>query len=164
MKGGKIQHNDLLFKESGAPIRNLNDLYDHWVWTLFKSVKVRYREPYAARHSCISWNLMIGKNLLWVAKQHGHSVQTMLANYAAWTEGAKEEDIEAIKTAMNARPTSINKPSLMVVNGPLESPEFGTDLSQHPRQNCVSRRMRWEMFGGKGGTRTLDLGIMSATL
>jgi len=26
----------------------------------------------------MSWNLMIGKNPLWVAKQHGHSVQTTL--------------------------------------------------------------------------------------
>jgi hypothetical protein len=26
---------------------------------------------------------MLGKNLLWVAKQHGHSVQTMLDVYAA---------------------------------------------------------------------------------
>lgn len=41
-------------------------------------MKVRYRDPYNARHSSVSWNLMIGKNPLWVAKQHGHSVQTML--------------------------------------------------------------------------------------
>jgi integrase len=60
-------------------------------------MKVRYREPYNARHSSVSWNLMIGKNPLWVAKQHGHSVQTMLEVYAAWTEGAKEADIEAIR-------------------------------------------------------------------
>ena len=47
-------------------------------------------DPYNARHSSVSWNLMVGKNPLWVAKQHGHSVQTMLEVYAAWTEGAKE--------------------------------------------------------------------------
>jgi len=45
---------------------------------------------------------MIGKNLLWVVKQHGHSVTSMLTMYAAWTEGAKESDIEAIKQAMEA--------------------------------------------------------------
>jgi hypothetical protein len=34
-----------------------------------------------------------GKNLLWVAKQHGHSVTTMLRIYTAWAEGAIEADI-----------------------------------------------------------------------
>jgi hypothetical protein len=45
---------------------------------------------------------MIGKNALWVAKQHGHSIATMLRAYATWTEGAVEVDIEAIKRSMNA--------------------------------------------------------------
>ncbi|MGA2778466.1 MAG: hypothetical protein ABSF94_12995 [Steroidobacteraceae bacterium] len=26
----------------------------------------------------MTWQLMLGKNLLWVAKQHGHSVEVML--------------------------------------------------------------------------------------
>ena len=72
---------------------------------------------------------MIGKNPLWVAKQHGHSVQTMLEVYAAWTEGAKEADIEAIRQAMQSSPrmpARIEKPTALV---PLRSPEFGTDLA-----------------------------------
>jgi hypothetical protein len=36
---------------------------------------------------------------LWVAKQHGHSVQTMLDAYAAWLEGTTESDLLAIKEA-----------------------------------------------------------------
>jgi hypothetical protein len=59
------------------------------------TIKARYREPYNARHSFVSWNLMLGKNLLWVAKQHGHSVQTMLDVYAAWIEGSQEADLDA---------------------------------------------------------------------
>ncbi len=47
---------------------------------------------------------MLGKNLLWVAKQHGHSVEVMLRMYAAWLEGATEADIHAIKQAMQMRP------------------------------------------------------------
>jgi hypothetical protein len=43
---------------------------------------------------------MLGKNLLWVAKQHGHSVEVMLRMYAAWLGGATESDIRAIKQAM----------------------------------------------------------------
>jgi hypothetical protein len=45
---------------------------------------------------------MIGKNPLWVAKQHGHSIATMLRAYAAWAEGTAEVDVEAIKRSMNA--------------------------------------------------------------
>jgi hypothetical protein len=44
---------------------------------------------------------MVGHNPLWVAKQHGHRIATMLSAYAAWTEGAREEDIAAIRDAMN---------------------------------------------------------------
>jgi hypothetical protein len=38
---------------------------------------------YSARHSSVNWNLMVGKNPLWVAMPHGYSVQTMLDTYAA---------------------------------------------------------------------------------
>lgn len=38
--------------------------------------------------ACSTRNLMVGKNVLWVAKQHGHSIVTMLRIYAAWAEGA----------------------------------------------------------------------------
>lgn len=31
---------------------------------------------------------MVGKNVLWVARQHGHSIVTMPRIYAAWAEGA----------------------------------------------------------------------------
>jgi hypothetical protein len=47
----------------------------------------------------MTWQLMMGKNLLWVARQHGHSVEVMLRMCAAWLEGATEADIHAIKQA-----------------------------------------------------------------
>jgi hypothetical protein len=45
---------------------------------------------------------MLGRNPLWVAKQHGHSISTMLSIYAAWVEGALEVDVETIRESMNA--------------------------------------------------------------
>ena len=45
---------------------------------------------------------MMGKNPLWVAKQHGHSIATMLRAYAAWADGTAEVDVEAIKRSINA--------------------------------------------------------------
>jgi hypothetical protein len=47
---------------------------------------------------------MVGRNPLWVAKQHGHSITPMLRAYAAWAEGAIEADIDAIKHAMDFSP------------------------------------------------------------
>ncbi len=41
-------------------------------------MKLRYRKPYCARHSSVSWNLMIGRNPLWVAKQHGLAHEGLL--------------------------------------------------------------------------------------
>src|SRR5262249_49171815 len=64
-----------------------------------------YRRPYTARQTSVSWNLMVGKNPLWVAKQHGHSIATMLRAYAAWAEGTAEVDVEAIKRSMDATET-----------------------------------------------------------
>jgi len=59
---------------------------------VLESSQVRYREPYNnARHSYISWCLMIGKNILLVAKEDGHSAQTMLSTLATWIEGAKKQ-------------------------------------------------------------------------
>jgi integrase len=106
-QSGRIRHDHVFFQDSGAPIRLLNYPYERWRHTLRMSVKLRYRKPYCARHSSVSWNLMIGRNPLWVAKQHGHSVTTMLRVYTAWADGAIETDIEAIKRAMEQRPASL---------------------------------------------------------
>jgi integrase len=101
---GKIDHAFVFFRQDGAPIINLSYPYDRWRYVLERT-QTRYREPYNARHSYISWCLMIGKNILLVAKEDGHSVHTMLTTYARWTEGATESDIETIRRAMECSPT-----------------------------------------------------------
>jgi integrase len=110
---GKINHDHVFFLDCGEPIQNLQCPQIRWRKTL-QSLKLRYRRPYTARHSSVSWNLMVGKNVLWVAKQHGHSIVTMLRIYAAWAEGAVEADVEAIKRSMNL--TSIRRESLALNN------------------------------------------------
>jgi len=160
---GKIHHDYLFFRDDGRPLRDLKYPYDRWRWTLMMTLGTRYREPYNARHSFVSWNLMVGKNLLWVAKQHGHSVATMLATYGTWIEGSQNEDLEAIKRAMAASPRSAVRLRL-VPERPSQHAEFGTDLALEPRFTSISRCMRRALYGGKGGTRTLDPGIMSAVL
>jgi hypothetical protein len=118
-------------------------------------LSIRCREPYAARHSSVSWNLMIGRNPLWTARQHGHSVQVMLTTYGTWIEGATEADIEMIKAAMAGEATGTK---IMALNSPshsLNSPEFGTDLA--PKKGWG--RLSWRkikhfnvLTGGADGT------------
>src|SRR5438128_462781 len=98
---GAISHEQLFFTAEGEPIRRLAYPYSRWRRTL-QNLAVRYRKPYSARHSSVSWDLMMGRNPLWVAKQHGHSISTMLSVYAAWVEGALEVDVETIRESMNA--------------------------------------------------------------
>lgn len=87
---GRVDHDHLFFHADGAPIRRHSEVYGRWRSTL-KKLALRYRKPYAARHSSVSWLLMIGKNPLWVAGQHGHSVLTMLSVYAAWVQDAAKK-------------------------------------------------------------------------
>jgi integrase len=168
---GQIQHENLFFKEDGSPIGNLQYPWVRWRRTL-RALKARYRDPYNARHSSVSWNLMVGKNPLWVAKQHGHSVQTMLEVYAAWTEGAKESDIEAIKRAMESRPREMALPSVAVQDpaqptantntDPLEAPRFATKTPpEHPRPGATCGIKR-KNTGGERGIRTLE-GLLTLT-
>jgi hypothetical protein len=44
--------------------------------------------------------LVIGKNLLWVAQNHGHSAAVILKAYAKWLTGSTDKDVAKIRTAM----------------------------------------------------------------
>jgi integrase len=141
---GKIRHEHLFFLEDGRPISDPE--ITRWRWSeSIKGLSIRRRGPYHARHSSVTWQLMLGRNLLWVEKQHGHSVEGMLRMYAAWLEGATEADIHAIKQAIEKRPSarspyldsrtaisSINAARnhvAQIVIRPPKSPEFGSRLA-----------------------------------
>ncbi|MDB6102662.1 MAG: phage integrase family protein [Gammaproteobacteria bacterium] len=95
-----IQNEPHLFvTDEGGPIPDVTYPYGRWERTL-KRLRIRYRRPYVARHTSVSWNLMMGRNPLLIAKEHGHRILTMLTVYAAWTEGAVEADFWAIHDAM----------------------------------------------------------------
>ena len=100
IRAGLIDHDHLFFTDSGAPIPDVKYPYVRWQRTL-RRLAIRYRKPYMARHTSVSWNLMIGRNPLLVAKEHGHRLTTMLSVYAAWAEGAVETDTAVIRESMN---------------------------------------------------------------
>jgi integrase len=121
-RAGLIHQEHLFFTEEGIPIRDAKYPYGPWRSTL-QRLPIRYRKPYAARHTSVSWNLMVGHNPLWVAKQHGHRIATMLSAYAAWTEGAREGDIAAIRDAMNGDgPNPCSAPLIPPPRPPKPSP------------------------------------------
>jgi integrase len=141
---GKIRHEHMFFLEDGRPISDPE--ITRWRWSeSIKALNIRRRGPYHARHSSVTWQLMLGKNLLWVAKQHGHSVEVMLRMYAAWLEGATDADIHAIKKATEKGPSTLvaipdSRAAISAVNfasiraqqiviRPLKSPEFGSSLA-----------------------------------
>lgn len=66
-----------IFAIDGKPYHDTQVPWKRWEFTL-KRLGIRYREPYQARHTSVTWNLLIGKNLLWVAEQHGHSPAVIL--------------------------------------------------------------------------------------
>lgn len=82
-----------------GPYHDLQVQQRHWAW-LHKKLGIRYRVPYQLRHTSVTWNLMIGKNLLWVAQNHGHSVSVMLKVYAKWLRGTTDAEVNAIRKAM----------------------------------------------------------------
>jgi hypothetical protein len=142
-------------------MRNLQYPYVRWRRTLARLRTIRYRKPYCARHSSVSWDLMIGRNPLWVAKQHGHSITTMLRVYAAWAEGAIESDIKAIKRAMRSDPTQA---PAVVVSKPRSTrtavqhrarpshtpPQAGPNhLAVRPRSDNISAGGAKDLTGGE---------------
>lgn len=107
VKSGRITHGFLFFQADGAPLADLSYPYRRWRYVL-GAAGVRYREPYNARHSFISWSLMTGKNLLKLAQEDGHRLQTLLSTYAAWTEHATEADVALIRQAMTRVPRRVD--------------------------------------------------------
>ncbi|MDB6084835.1 MAG: phage integrase family protein [Gammaproteobacteria bacterium] len=164
---GHIRHPYLFFLEDGHPIDDPEVTRRRWNESLAK-LGLRQRGPYHARHTSVTWQLMTGKNLLWVAKQHGHSVQVMLTMYAAWLEGATDADIEAIKAAMHSRvkrgPSLFVVPEIAASGSALKSPEFGTSLALGKARGSLSAgnhrenmwRRGWDSNPRAGITRPSD--------
>ena len=129
IRSGLVQHDHLFFTEAGHPIKHLGYCYWRWQHTL-KRLPIRYRKPYMARHTSVSWNLMLGRNPLLVAKEHGHRPTTMLTVYAAWAEGAREPDVEAIREARDR--TRRRRVRRAPVNTHIDAQSKGTQAPRAP--------------------------------
>ena len=70
---GIVDHEKVFSHPSGKAFHCLQVQWRRWKRTQ-KALGLGQRDPYSARHTSVSWNLMVGKNPLWLAQQHGHSV------------------------------------------------------------------------------------------
>ncbi len=111
LREGGRRHSHLFVTGDGSPLRSIHEPATRWASTLAR-LPIRPRRPYCARHSSVSWNLMLGKNPLWVARQHGHSVRTMLEVYAARVEGAVESDLTALRRSIDLPRLDCGNPRL----------------------------------------------------
>lgn len=82
------------------------------VWTRsLKSCEVRYRPPKECRDTSVTLALMAGANPVWVAAQHGHSVQVMMRDYAKWIPSAdKGANLAAVNQALASAGSTSEKP------------------------------------------------------
>lgn len=90
----------VFLREDGRPWHDIQVQWKRWTYTL-KRLGIRYRRPYQMRHTSVTWNLLVGKNPLWVADQHGHGMGVSLKTYAKWLRGTSDADIERLKRALN---------------------------------------------------------------
>lgn len=73
-----------------------------WQFAL-RSAGVRYRAPKECRDTSVTMALMAGANPMWVAMQHGHSVQVMLKDYAKWVPSAdRGSNLAAVNASLGA--------------------------------------------------------------
>lgn len=66
---------------TGKPWNDDGEQRELWIVAL-RLAKVRYRPPKECRDTSVTLALMAGADPVWVAAQHGHSVQVMLRDYA----------------------------------------------------------------------------------
>jgi hypothetical protein len=96
---------------------------------------------------------MIGRSALWVARQHGHSIATMLRAYAAWAEGAIEADLEAIRRAMGFGPHAIRPITRAIPAIKEPKDDLALDLALADGPAVLSARNECGRSGGERGIR-----------
>jgi integrase len=66
-----------------------------------RRVGVRHRPPKELRDTSVTMALAAGADPYWVARQHGHSVQTMMKDYAGWIPKAdRGRNLAAVNAAL----------------------------------------------------------------
>ena len=86
----QMQPHGRVFATFGQPAKPWHDEQVQWrIWTrILRYTRVRPRPPKECRDTSVTMALQSGAAVMYVAQQHGHSVQVMLASYAKWLPNA----------------------------------------------------------------------------
>lgn len=99
----QLQKHGKVFATAGQPDKPWHDEQIQWrAWNrALKLSGVRYRAPKEARDTSVTMALQAGANPVWVAAQHGHSVQVMMRDYAKWIPQAdRGRNLAAVNQAL----------------------------------------------------------------
>jgi integrase len=82
----QLQPHGRVFATAGEPSKPWHDEQLQWrAWVrCLRRCGVRYRPPKEARDTSVTMALQAGCDPVWVAAQHGHSLQVMMRDYARW--------------------------------------------------------------------------------
>ncbi len=102
MRGAQVFFNP----NTGEPFHDEQSQRRAWTMVL-RGTGVRHRAPKECRDTSVTLALMAGANPMWVALQHGHSVQVMMRDYAKWIPGAdRGANLRAVNAAISGPPDS----------------------------------------------------------
>lgn len=89
---------------TGKPWHDEQGQRKEWAITL-RRCKIRHRPPKELRDSSVTFALMAGADPWYVARQHGHSLQVMMKDYAKWIPNAdRGRNRRAINAALSSPP------------------------------------------------------------
>lgn len=87
---------------TGRPWNDEQEQRKVWVRVL-RSAGIRYRPPKECRDTSVTLALQAGANPVWVAAQHGHSLQVMMKDYARWIPSAdRGRNLAAVNSALDS--------------------------------------------------------------
>jgi len=101
----QAQRHGKVFGWASDPSHAWRDEQVQWrAWArVMKLTGVRYRAPKECRDTSVTLALQAGASPVWVAAQHGHSVQVMLTSYAKWIPSAdRGRNRSAVNAALTA--------------------------------------------------------------
>lgn len=97
---GRVVSATVFVAQDGEPY--VTEKAQRAAWTrALKELGIRHRPQYNTRHSFISWSLMAGVNVFWLASQVGNSPEVIYKHYAKWIN-SEDDKKEAEKIELAA--------------------------------------------------------------
>ncbi|WKB52285.1 Arm DNA-binding domain-containing protein [Eleftheria terrae] len=107
----QLQKHGRVFATPGQPEKPWHDEQLQWrAWNAsLRRCGVRYRAPKECRDTSVTLALQAGADPVWVARQHGHSIQVMMRDYAGFIPRAdRGRNLAAVNRALAEQAPTAN--------------------------------------------------------